>query len=154
MKEYTYIMIKPDGVKQGLTEEIVRRIHSKGFEIKLFDVRKLDGDVIDKHYAHLLDKPFYPELETYMTSDNVMLMILERRNAVERFRKLMGPTDSRLAGADTIRGRYGIDKSTNAVHGSDSIENAIIEIERFFGKEIFKELDETSKKILRLEKKM
>ena len=82
MKEYTYIMIKPDGVKKGLTEEIIRRINSKGFEIKLFDVRKLTGEVLDEHYAHVKDRDLYPEMKEFMLSDYVVPMIVYGENAV------------------------------------------------------------------------
>ena len=134
MKEYTYIMIKPDGVKKELTKEIVKRIQNKGLEIKLFDVRKLTEEIIDEHYAHLIDKPFYPSIKNYMLSDYVVPMIVYGENAVETMRDLMGPTKSCEAPAGTIRGDYGNKEKIeeNIIHGSDSKENALIEIERFF----------------------
>ena len=134
MKEYTYIMIKPDGVKKELTKEIVKRIQNKGLEIKLFDVRKLSNEIIDEHYAHLIDKPFYPSIKNYMLSDYVVPMIVYGENAVETMRDLMGPTKSCEAPAGTIRGDYCNKEKIeeNIIHGSDSKENALIEIERFF----------------------
>ena len=134
MKEYTYIMIKPDGVKKELTKEIVKRIQNKGLEIKLFDARKLTEEIIDEHYAHLIDKPFYPSIKNYMLSDYVVPMIVYGENAVETMRDLMGPTKSCEAPAGTIRGDYGNKEKIeeNIIHGSDSKENALIEIERFF----------------------
>ena len=99
MKEYTYIMIKPDGVRKGLTEEIVKRIQDKGFKIELFDVRKLNADILAEHYAHLVDKPFYPELRDFMLSDYVVPMLVSGENAVLGMRDLMGPTKSALADA-------------------------------------------------------
>ena len=134
MKEYTYIMIKPDGVKKELTKEIVKRIQNKGLEIKLFDVRKLSEEIIDEHYAHLIDKPFYPSIKNYMLSDYVVPMIVYGENAVETMRDLMGPTKSIEAPTGTIRGDYGNKEKIeeNIIHGSDSKENALIEIERFF----------------------
>ena len=134
MKEYTYIMIKPDGVRKGLTEEIIKRIHSKGFEIKIFDVRKLTDEILDEHYAHVKDKLFYPEMKSFMLSDYVVPMIVWGENAVQGMRELMGPTKSSEAPAGTIRGDYGNKElvSENIIHGSDSRENALIEIERFF----------------------
>ena len=134
MKEYTYIMIKPDGVKKELTKEIVKRIQNKGLEIKLFDVRKLTEEIIDEHYAHLIDKPFYPSIKNYMLSDYVVPMIVYGENAVETMRDLMGPTKSCEAPAGTIRGDYGNKEKIeeNIINGSDSKENALIEIERFF----------------------
>lgn len=135
MKEYTYLMIKPDGVRKGLTEEIVKRIQNKGLEIKLFDVRKLTKDILAEHYTHIADKPFYPELEEFMLSDYVVPMIVYGENAVKVMRDLMGPTKSSEAPLGTIRGDYGNKElvAENIIHGSDSRENALIEIERFFG---------------------
>ncbi len=135
MKEYTYIMIKPDGVRMGLTEEIIKRILKKGYEIKLFDVRKLNSEILDEHYAHVKDKPFYPEMKEFMLSDYVVPMIVYGENAVQGMRDLMGPTKSCDALPGTIRGDYGNKENTteNVIHGSDSRENALIEIERFFG---------------------
>ncbi len=135
MKEYTYIMIKPDGVRKGLTSEIVKRIQDKGFEIKLFDVRKLTGEVLDEHYAHLIDKPFYPDLKNFMLSDYVVPMLVYGENAIQGMRDLMGPTKSNEAPEGTIRGDFGNKENLeeNVIHGSDSRENALIEIERFFG---------------------
>lgn len=135
MKEYTYIMIKPDGVKKGLTEEIIRRIHAKGYEIKLFDVKKLTGEILDEHYAHVKDRDFYPAMKEFMLSDYVVPMIVYGENAIKGMRELMGPTKCAEAPAGTIRGDFGNkeNNSQNVIHGSDSQENALIEIERFFG---------------------
>lgn len=135
MKEYTYIMIKPDGVKKGLTEEIIRRIHNKGYEIKLFDVRKLTEEILDEHYAHVKDRDFYPMMKEFMLSDYVVPMVVYGENAIQGMRDLMGPTKSSEAPAGTIRGDFGNKEITsqNVIHGSDSRENALIEIERFFG---------------------
>ena len=138
MKEYTYIMIKPDGVRKGLTQEIIRRIHSKGYEIKLFDVRKLTGEILDEHYAHVADLPFYPKMKEFMMSDYVVPMIVYGENAILGMRELMGPTKSAEAPARTIRGDFGNKEFTseNVIHGSDSKENALIEIKRFFNLEL------------------
>ena len=138
MKEYTYIMIKPDGVRKSLTQEIIRRIHSKGYEIKLFDVRKLTGEILDEHYAHVADLPFYPKMKEFMMSDYVVPMIVYGENAILGMRELMGPTKSAEAPAGTIRGDFGNKEFTseNVIHGSDSKENALIEIKRFFNLEL------------------
>ena len=134
MKEYTYIMIKPDGVRKGLTSEIVKRIQDKGFKIELFDVRKLNADILAEHYSHLVDKPFYPTLRDFMLSDYVVPMIVSGENAILGMRELMGPTKSFEAPAGTIRGDFGNKEivNQNVIHGSDSQENALIEIKRFF----------------------
>ena len=138
MKEYTYIMIKPDGFKKGLVEEIIKRIINAGFEIKLFDVRKLNGEILDEHYAHVADKPFYPEMKEFMLSDYVVPMIVYGENAVQGMRDLMGPTKSFEAPVGTIRGDFGNKEiiNQNVIHGSDSRENALIEIKRFFNLEL------------------
>ena len=107
-------------------------IYEAGLSIKKYEVRQLDVETIREHYSHLLEKPFYGELEEYMTSDIVILMVLTGENAVEKLRTLMGPTNSKKAEKGTIRGEFGTDITYNAIHGSDSIESAQIEINRFF----------------------
>ena len=134
MKQYTYIMVKPDGVEAGLVREIAKRIKNAGLEIVEFDVQKLTGEVLDEHYAHVKDRDFYPEMKAFMLSNFVVPMIVYGENAVAKMRELMGPTNSNEAAPGTIRGDYG-DKEVinkNVIHGADSPENAIIEIERFF----------------------
>lgn len=134
MKQYTYIMIKPDGVEAGLVREIENRIKNAGLEIVEFDVQKLTGEILDEHYAHVKDRPFYPEMKEFMLSNVVVPMIVYGEDAVLKMRELMGPTNSNEAQPGTIRGDYG-DKeiiNRNVIHGADSPENAIIEIERFF----------------------
>ncbi len=130
-KEQTLAIIKPDGIEH--TEEIIDILYKNGLTIVDYDLRLLDEEIVADHYSHLIDKPFFPEIVEYMTSAPVALMILEGENAVSTLRKVMGPTDSTQAAPDTIRGKFGTDKSTNAIHGSDSVENAQIEIKRFFG---------------------
>lgn len=130
-KEQTLAIIKPDGIEH--TEEIIDILYKNGLTIVDYDLRLLDEEIVADHYSHLIDKPFFPEIVSYMTSAPVALMILEGENAVTTLRKIMGPTDSTQAAPDTIRGKFGTDKSTNAIHGSDSVENAQIEIKRFFG---------------------
>lgn len=129
-KMKTLAIIKPDGMEN--IEKIIGMIYNSGLKIVEYDVRTLDEEILREHYSHLVTKPFFPEIVEYMSSAPVAIMILEGENAVPRFRNLMGPTDSTLAEPGTIRGEFGTDKSANAVHGSDSIENAEIEIKRFF----------------------
>lgn len=136
--EETLAIIKPDGVKNSV--KIIEMIYKAGLSIKKYEVRQLDVEVIKEHYSHLLEKPFYGELEEYMTSDMVILMVLTGENAVEKLRTLMGPTDSKKAEKGTIRGEFGTNITYNAIHGSDSVENAQIEINRFFNKEIKKKV--------------
>lgn len=140
--EETLAIIKPDGVKNSV--RIIEMIYEAGLSIKKYEVRQLDVETIREHYSHLLEKPFYGELEEYMTSDIVILMVLTGENAVEKLRTLMGPTNSKKAEKGTIRGEFGTDITYNAIHGSDSIESAQIEINRFFNRG-------TKKKVLKPE---
>lgn len=131
--ERTYIMTKPDAYERGLIGKIITRIENKGFKITGMKMMNLDEDVLKEHYAHLADKPFFGEIVEYMTSGPVVGMIVEGDRVVEGMRTLMGPTDGIEALPGTIRGDYAKNKSENLIHGSDSVENAEIEIKRFFG---------------------
>ena len=134
MKERTYAMLKPDGVKKGLLKEVIRRFEKVGLTVSHIKEMELDAGIVKQHYAHLVDKPFYPTLEAFMLSGPVVAMIVEGESAVSKVRELMGATDSKDALPGTIRGDYG-DKTCctyNIIHGSDSLENAEIEIDRFY----------------------
>ena len=128
--QQTLAIIKPDGVKNAT--RIIEMIYKEGLKIEKYEVRMLDEELLSEHYSHLIDKPFYPKLRDYMLSSEVILMILEGENAVEKLRNLMGPTDSTKAPIGTIRGEFGTDITYNAIHGSDSKHSAEIEINRFF----------------------
>ena len=131
--ERTYIMTKPDAYERGLIGRIITRIEEKGFKITAMKMMNLDEPILREHYAHLVDKPFFPEIVKYMTSGPVVGMIVEGDGVVDSMRKIMGPTDGLEAMPGTIRGDFAKNKSENLVHGSDSVENAEIEIKRFFG---------------------
>lgn len=131
--EKTYIMTKPDAYERGLIGEVITRIENKGYKITNMKMMNLDEAILKEHYAHLADKPFFPEILEYMTSGPVVGMVVEGENVVEGMRNIMGPTDGLKAPAGTIRGDYSKNTSENIVHGSDSVENAEIEIKRFFG---------------------
>lgn len=131
--ERTYIMLKPDCIKRGLIGKVISRIEEKGFTISNMKMMNLDEKILHEHYAHLTDKPFFPSIVEYMTSGPVVGMIVEGENVVKGMRILMGATKFEEATAGTIRGDYATSTSENIVHGSDSVENAEIEIKRFFG---------------------
>lgn len=148
MKEYTYVMLKPDGVKKNLLPEVIKRFKEASLIVDNIKEMQLTENIVKEHYAHLLDKPFYPTLEEYMLSGPVIAMIVEGENAVQKVRTLMGTTNSKDALPGTIRGDFG-DKTCctyNVIHGSDSVENAIIEINRFYP-ELKKEQGKELKKI-------
>lgn len=129
--ERTYIMLKPDALKRCLVGEIISRIEKKGFKITAMRMFTLTEEILKEHYAHIADKPFFGEIVKFMTSGPVIGMIVEGDGVVEGMRRLMGPTKWFEALPGTIRGDYAFSTGENLIHGSDSIENAEIEINRF-----------------------
>lgn len=134
MVERTYAMLKPDALERNLIGEIISRIERVGYSITDCRMMRLDEQILREHYAHLEDKPFFPEILDYMMRGPVLGMIVEGENAVAGVRKLMGATRFEDSAPGTIRGDYGSSTAENLIHGSDSVENARIEIERFFGR--------------------
>lgn len=130
--ERTYIMLKPDALKRGVAGEIISRIERKGYKIAEAKTILLTEDILKEHYAHIADKPFFPEVVEYMVSGPVLAMIVEGPDVVQGMRILMGATKWEEAAPGTIRGDYAFCTSENLIHGSDSVENAEIEIKRFF----------------------
>ncbi len=131
--ERTYLMLKPDCIQRGLMGEVIARIERKGYKIVDAKMMNLDEAILREHYAHIADKPFFPEIVEYMTSGPVFGMLVEGENAVAGARIIMGATKFEEATAGTIRGDYANSTGQNIIHGSDSVENAEIEIKRFFG---------------------
>ena len=130
--ERTYIMLKPDALKRGLIGEIINKIEKKGYSITKMKTMTLEEGTLKEHYAHIADRPFFPELVSYMTSGPVLAMIVEGQNVVLGMRILMGATKFEEATPGTIRGDFAFCTTENLIHGSDSLENAEIEIKRFF----------------------
>lgn len=137
--QQTLIILKPDCLSQGHAGAVITRFEEAGFKIISCKMLRLSPPVLREHYAHVADKPFYPEIEEFMGSRPVIALALEGDNAVERVRELLGPTDSRKAPKGTIRGDFGTDMMRNVVHASDTEENAENELNRFFApEEIFR----------------
>ena len=132
MSQQTYIMLKPDCLKRGLMGEVISRIEKKGYRIVQAKLMTLDTPIIAEHYAHLIDKPFYPKLEQFMLSGPVFGMVVEGEGVIQGMRAMMGPTNVFEAAPGTIRGDYATDVTYNLIHGSDSPETAKVEINRFF----------------------
>jgi nucleoside-diphosphate kinase len=133
----TLTMLKPDALENGHTGKIIDMIIQAGFTIKAMKMTQLSKEEAEEFYAVHSERPFYGELVEYMTSGPIVAAILEKDNAVEDFRKLIGATDPSEAEEGTIRKYYAESKARNAVHGSDSDENAEIESEfHFFEDEI------------------
>jgi nucleoside-diphosphate kinase len=128
----TLILVKPDGVQRQLTGEVLGRFERKGLKIAALKLVPLETAVVEEHYAHLNDKPFFGELVSFMTQSPVVAAILEGPSAVEVGRQVIGATNPVEAASGSIRGDLAIEAGENVVHGSDSDENAEIEIKRFF----------------------
>lgn len=129
----TFTMIKPEAVEQGNIGGILAMIESAGFRIVALKKKQLTKAAAGDFYAVHKERPFYGELVDYMSSGPIVAAILEKDNAVEDFRKLIGATDPAEAAEGTIRKKYAESKAKNACHGSDSDENAIIECDFHFG---------------------
>ena len=129
----TFTMIKPDAVQAGNIGNIIQMITDAGFSIKAMKLTNLSKKQAEEFYAVHAERPFYGELVSYMTSGAIVAAILEKENAVADFRALIGATDPQEAADGTIRKKYAESKGRNAVHGSDSDENAEIECNFHFG---------------------
>ncbi len=133
----TFTMIKPDAVENGNIGNIIQKITDAGFGISAMKYRQLTTYQAKEFYAVHAERPFYGELVEYMTSGPIVAAVLEKDNAVEDFRKLIGATNPAEAEEGTIRKLYAESIGRNAVHGSDSDENAEIEAKFHFGQEEF-----------------
>jgi len=132
VSERTLVLIKPDGVRRGLTGEVLARIERKGLRIVAMDLRTVGKDLAETHYAEHVDKPFYGSLVEFITSGPLVALVAEGPRAIEAFRALAGATDPVKAGPGTIRGDYALEVQDNIVHGSDSPDSAEREIKIFF----------------------
>jgi nucleoside-diphosphate kinase len=131
--ERTFIMLKPDCIQRGLVGEVISRIERKGYRIANAKMTRLSKAILDEHYAHMVSRPYYPQIVEFMTSGPVLALIVEGVNAVAGTRTLIGATEFEDHRAGTIRGDLAYCVRYNLIHGSDSAENAEIEIKRFFG---------------------
>jgi len=130
--EQTLSIIKPDAVERNLDNEIKKMFKSNGFLIAKEKKIQIEKSEAEKFYKVHETKPFYNDLCAYLSSGPIVVMVLEKQNAVLGNRELMGATNPKEAEEGTIRKKYGISIDKNSVHGSDSVENAKIEIEFFF----------------------
>ncbi len=134
MNDFTFSIIKPNAVRTGKTGPILSMINEAGFAISAMKMVRMSTEHAEAFYAVHRGKPFFNSLVEFMTSGPVLVMILKHENAVEEFRKLIGATDPAKAEPGTIRKLYAVSVQMNAVHGSDSDENAQIEADFFFSK--------------------
>jgi nucleoside-diphosphate kinase len=136
--EKSLVLIKPDAMQRNLAGKIISRLEEAGLKLSAAKMLHMDKELAQRHYAIHEDKPFFENLVSYITSAPIVALVLEGENAVALIRETMGPTDPAKAESGTIRGDFGLDIERNSVHGSDSPQNAEVEIKIFFGKdEIF-----------------
>lgn len=132
MKEKTLGIIKPDAVSAHNVGNIIALVEKNGFDIVRLQKMHLSPDQVRSFYAVHRDKPFFEEIVEFMSCGPIIVMVLEKENAIDDWRKLMGATDPSKAAEGTIRKLYGANIGSNAVHGSDSLQSASIEIAQFY----------------------
>ena len=128
----TFVIFKPDCMEKRLVGTVLSRFEAAGFDVVGCKMARLTPALLREHYSHVADKPFYPEIEQFMSSRPVIMLALRGADVVQKVRDLLGPTDSRKAAKGTIRGDFGTEMMKNVVHASDSDENAKVELARFF----------------------
>lgn len=132
MAQRTLILLKPDAVSRKICGKVISRFEEAGLVIRGIKMIHLQPSLLREHYAHIADKPFYPEVEKFMGSVPVIALVLEGDGVVEKVRQMLGVTDSRKAAPGTIRAEFGKDQMVNVAHASDSPETAVKEVKRFF----------------------
>ncbi len=134
--ETSLILLKPDAIEKNLTGTVLARFQEQGFKIRGIKMMRLSDEILAEHYAHIAAMPFFPSVREFMQEAPVIALALEGENAITRVRDLLGPTDSMVAAAGTIRGDFGFkdadSKMRNVCHASDSVEAAQAELKRFF----------------------
>lgn len=132
-EQQTFIMVKPDGVQRGYVGEIIARFERKGMRLRQVRMLRIDEELARRHYAEHVDKAFFGDLLSFITSGPVVAMEWAGVGAVAAARAIMGATNPAEAGPGTIRGDFGLEVTENLVHGSDSPESAARELDIFFG---------------------
>lgn len=130
--ETTLVIIKPSGIQRGLAGRIISRFEQKGLVIAGMKMMRLSEQLLREHYAHLVDRPFFPSLLRSMMASPVVVLAIKGVDAVSVVRAMTGVTNARNAAPGTIRGDFGMSGQENIVHASDLPENAVIEVARFF----------------------
>lgn len=132
VSERTLVLVKPDAVRRRLAGEVIQRFERKGLTIVAMDLRQIDAEMADRHYAEHVGKDFYPALREFIISGPLVALVLEGDHAIAVVRGLVGATDGREAVAGTVRGDLSLSNRENLVHASDSPESAGREIALFF----------------------
>ena len=131
--EKTLVLVKPDGVQRGLVGKIIGRLENKGFRLAALKLMNVSSKLAEEHYGEHVDKPFFGNLVRFITSSPIVAMAIEGENAVQVVRTTMGLTNPQEAAPGTIRGDFGLTIGMNLIHGSDSGESAVRELNLFFG---------------------
>ena len=131
--EKTLVLVKPDGVQRGLVGKIISRLENKGFRLAALKLMNVSRKLAEEHYGEHVDKPFFGNLVRFITSSPIVAMAIEGDNAVQVVRTTMGLTNPQEAAPGTIRGDFGLTIGMNLIHGSDSGESAVRELDLFFG---------------------
>ncbi len=133
--ERTLILAKPDAVQRGLVGNIINRFERKGLKLIGIKMLSVDDELLEEHYAHLTDKPFFGDIKNFMKSSPVVAMAWEGYECTSSVRVIVGATNPREADAGTIRGDFAIGQGRNLIHASDSAQNGETEVSRFFAEE-------------------
>jgi nucleoside-diphosphate kinase len=134
VSERTLVLVKPDGVQRGLVGEVISRIERKGLTLAALELKDVEKDLAEQHYAEHAERPFFGELIEFITSGNVVAMVVEGPRAIAAFRQIAGGTDPvEKAVPGSLRGDLALETGSNIVHGSDSGESAEREIKLWFG---------------------
>jgi len=139
-KQTSLVLFKPDAVQKNHVGTVLNRFQEAGFVIRAIKMMSLSDELLNEHYSHIADLPFFPNVRSFMQETPVIALALEGEDAIGKIRDLLGPTDSKEAAAGTIRGDFG-DKSSNdskmrnVCHASDGPEAAAVELKRFFADE-------------------
>ena len=131
--EKTLVLVKPDGVQRGLVGKIISRLENKGFRLVALKIMNVSRKLAEEHYGEHVDKPFFGNLVRFITSSPIVAMAIEGENAVQVVRTTMGLTNPQEASPGTIRGDFALTIGMNLIHGSDSGESAVRELDLFFG---------------------
>lgn len=131
-QEKSLIIIKPDAVQRNLVGEVISRLEKKGLKLVGMKMMSIEDATLEEHYAHIVDKPFFPGIRDFMKSSPVIVLAVEGINAVSSLRLIVGPTKAWEANAGTIRGDFSLSTQSNIVHASDSVEAGEVEVKRFF----------------------
>lgn len=139
----TLVLLKPDAIQRGLVGEVTGRFERKGLKLAGMKMMHLSEAMLEEHYSHIADKPFFPELSSFMKSSPIIAQCWEGKDAVKTVRNLCGLTNAREAAPGTIRGDYAMSVQCNVVHASEDADAAKKELERFFDEEDFFEYEKS-----------